>query len=159
MVAVGFTRAYKRLKEQAQELSLDIEVRMLQNGVRAEYRGRKLTFFYKSNVYHDNRTNKHIDFGGYKMKEIDVVKTIFEFENFKVTHPDYPASQPFKEDKSQPVEKPKHVPVITKQNDDKGTQACIDHITEKLEIGRRLKAPAPVITTLITLIDELKQFL
>ncbi len=57
--------------------------------------------------------------------------------------------------------KPKQKAVIVTENtqSDNGTQQCIDHLTKKIEYGKKNNMPTSNIVMMQTLIEEFKQFL
>lgn len=139
-----FDNSAKVLQKQAVEMA---DVRAVQYGIQARVYGTKivLTFYYNQNKYHLNISGGMINFR--PGKEAHIIQKYYDRQNHVTEHMAASADHV-----ALPINrKPTNIKIL----EDKGVQACIDHINKK---AARITKPE-LATLLKTTAQELTQYL
>lgn len=137
----------EKISKQAKGMA---EIILLPNGVQAKIFNTKVicTFYYKQKKYHLNISNIYVNFTpGNEMKVISkYYKKQNHVTNFTGNTPAYVAT---------PINKP----VVVKEVNDKGTEACINHLKKKYAFMEANQADNKLLAMIKSLIVELEQYL
>jgi hypothetical protein len=141
----NYNPVYDKVKAQFPEL----DMRSVTNctGMQVRFEDFILQYWFRKRKYNDNRRKDWLTF----QHTGDIADHIINHIKLKIAAPELA-----------PVQN-KHFESITVRSvtlpDDKGTQACIDHIKRKRALIERVKGNNETATMLLVLTEELKQYL